>query len=551
MKKILRYIYIIMITVILNISIVNAEVSGITLKKSETTLGIGYTETLKYELPAGLNSSNIVWKTSNPKVATVQNGKVTAISEGTTTIYALLNGYTSTCTVTVSSNYVAVTGISINKSNLNILVGNTENLTSTIQPSNATNKDVIWKSTNPEVATIENGKVTAKKVGKTNIIVSSSGYSATCIVNVVDTVNLEGITLNKTSINIKELESETLKIIYNPSNATNTKVTWKSSNQNIVTVDNNGKITAVKPGSATITVISNDGGHVSTCKVTVEALTKNVTNITLDKKELNIVAGEKATLKVTVNPSYAENKNVKWESSDEKIVTVENGEILALKKGTAEIKVISEDGNKEAICVVNVSSPPITGISFKEKEKTVYIGSTEILSTINEPTNSELESAIWTSSNETVATVENGKIKTLSLGETIITVSNEDNTITASINIKVIDKPKEKLKIEIEGYNLNFAPEKTTYELEIGKEEKLNIIANTKKIVIKGNQKLKDGSVITITVNDEEKQTYIIHIKKKSNYTIYFIAAISFLLLINLIRILISSKKKKNQGRNF
>lgn len=547
MKKILKYINILIICIFVNITSAYAEINGITLKKSESILGVGYTENLKYDIPSGLNSSNIIWRSSNQKVATVNsNGKVTGIATGTTIITASLNGYTSTCTIVVSSNYIPVNGISLNKSNLNLTINSSEKLTSNVSPSNASNKDVTWRSSNNSVATVDsNGKITAKKIGTTIITVSSSGYTSTCTVNVVDTIELKEITINKTTLRLKEKNSETLKITFNPSNATNKKITWKSSNSNIATVDNNGTVKAIKPGSATITAVSNDGGYVATSKVTVEALSKKVTGVSLDKKEIQLVAGEEGTLKATINPSYAENKNIKWESSNEKVATVKDGVISAKRKGTTEIKVITEDGEKEAICKVTVTSPPIKSISFKEKEKTIYVGNTETLLTVNEPTNSEIDNPIWTSSDEKVVKVENGKITGLKVGESTITVSNKDKTIQATINIKVIKKPVEKLNITIDGYNLNFDPSIKNYKLKIGSENQLKINVNKEKYTVNGNQKLKDGSIITITVNEEEKVTYVINIKKKTNYTIYFIIVISLLLLLNLIRMLVKSKKKK------
>ena len=546
MKKRLKYICIILISLFIGIIPINAENNGITLHKSQTILGVGYSETLKYTLAENLNSSNIIWTSSNEKVATVKGGKVTAITEGTTIITASINEKKSTCKVTVSSSYVPVKGINLNKSNLNILIGTSETLIETITPSNASNKDVTWTSSNTDVAIVQNGKITAKKLGTAIITVSSFGYRATCKINVVDTVALSKITLNKANITIKEKSAETLSITYTPSNATNKKVTWKSSNTGVATVDSHGKVTGIKPGSATITAVSNDGGYATTCKVTVEAISKKVTGVNLDKKELTMIAGEKTKLNATISPNYAENKNITWSSSDEDIVTVKDGEITAISPGIAEIKVITEDENKEAICKVTVTTPPIKSITFSETEQTVYVGSETTLKTISEPTNSVLENPIWTSSNEEVATVENGIVKAHSLGETTITVSNKDKTITASIKIIVLNKPKEKLNITVEGYNLNFNPEIKNYTLKIGNENELKINTNVSKdkVTINGNQKLKNGSIITVTITDEEKTTYVINIKKKENYAIYFIAIISVLLLINLIRIIIKNKKK-------
>lgn len=546
MGKKVKYIYMVFICLFIFMFHVNADTNAIKLDKNQLTLGIGYYETLRYSLATGLNSSNIIWTSSNEKVATVQNGKVIAITEGSTIITATINGNKSTCRVNVSSNYVPVKGISLNKSNLDILLGTSEQLIQTVNPIDATNRDVIWTSSNEEVVTVENGNVVAKKLGFAIITASISGFKSTCRVNVVDVIPLKSISINKSNIVIKENSYENLIISYSPSNATNKKVTWKSSNPNIVTVDQQGNITGVNPGSATVTAISNDGGYVSMCNVTVEAISKNIIGIDLDKKELSIVSGKKEKLNVIINPSYAENKNITWISSNEEVATVENGEVNAISPGTTEIKAISEDGEKEAICKVTVTSPIVESLSFTNEEQTVYVNSRTKLNTILEPENSNIENLIWTSSNEEVATVENGIVNAISIGETTVSVFNEENTINASIKVIVVDEPEEELNITIEGYNLNFDPEIKNYTLKIGSEDKLKIDTNIseKKVTINGNKNLKDGSIITITVANKEKITYVINIKKKGNYTIYFIAIISFLLFINLIRLAIKGKKK-------
>lgn len=440
---------------------------------------------------------------------------------------------------------VNASGITLNKNQTTISKGYTETLTYVIS-DDSSSTDIIWTSTEPSVATVQNGKVTALNIGTTIITATLNGTRSTCKVTVVNTIPLSKITLNKTSLTIKEKSTATLSVTYSPSNASNKNVTWKSSNSNIVTVNSQGILTGVSAGTATITVVSADGGYVSSCKVTVEAISKNVTSVSLDKKELTITAGETTTLKATINPSYAQNKNITWSSSNENIATVKDGKISAISPGTTEIKVITEDGNKEAICKVTVKSPPIKSISFEESETTVYVGSTTTLNTISEPENSIIENPIWTSSNTEVATVENGEVTALFPGETTITISNQDNSINASIKLIVIDKPKEKLNITVEGYDLKFNPEVKIYNLKIGDESKITINTNIEpeKVTINGNQNLKDGSIITINITDEEKITYIINIEKKQSYTIYFIAVISLLLLLNLIRIIIKNKKK-------
>lgn len=549
MKKNLNKLYIILIYIVISIIPIKVDAAGILLKKNETLIGPGYTETLKYTIDEVLNSSNIVWTSSNEKVATVDTkGKVQALTPGYTIITASINGKSSTCKVTVNSNYIPVEKITLNKSSLSLVIGAKETLTKTIKPSNATNQDVSWYSSDSSVATVSsNGEIIAKKVGTTIITVSSATSQATCKVTVVDTVELTKITFNKTNLTIKEKKTEKLNITFNPSNATNKKVTWKSSNTNVATVNNQGLITAIKPGTATITAVSNDGGHVATCKVTVEAISKKVTSVTLNKKELNLTAGTEETLTATIKPDYAENKKVIWTSSNEKVATVENGIVKALSPGVTEIKVVSEDENKEAICKVTVTAPPVKEIKFSKEKQTIYIDNEITLKPVLTPENSVLEKEIWTSSDENIATVENGIVKAKNIGETTITVSTGDDKITASTTIIVIAKPKEKLEITIEGYELNFDPNVKNYKLKIENESELIINTNKSKskVTINGNQNLKKGSIITITVTDDEKVTYIIEIDKKQNYTIYFIAIISVLLLLNLIRLMIQNKKKK------
>lgn len=546
MRNLIKSFNLLIFVLLMVIVPVKVNATSITLNKSEMMLGVGVSEKLQYTLSDGLNSSNIVWTSSNQKVATVSGGKVTGITYGKTVITASINGTSASCIVTVSADYVSLNSISLNTSTMNVLVGDTETLNVSFNPSNASNKSVVWTSSNNSIASVSGGKVIGKKVGVAIVTASVSDKSVTCVINVVDKISLNNISISKSSLSMKEGESQKLSVNYYPSNATNKKVSFSSSNTKVVVVDNNGNVTAKGVGSAMITVVSNDGGHVDQCSVVVEAISKNVVSISLDKNELELKVGEEGTVKYVINPSYAENKNVTWESSNKKIATVKDGVITAVSPGEAEIKVITEDGNKEAICKVNVVALPIESISFKNEELTVFIGSETELEIISIPDGSVLENPIWTSSDEKVATVSDGVVLAKSFGSTSVSVSNEDGSISAEIVINVIEKPLDDLNIEVKNYKLDFSPDKKDYTLTIGNEDVLNIIVNRSdsKVSIKGNNNLKNGSIITVTIDDGEKTTYIINIKKKGNYTIIFIAIISGLLLLNLIRMLVKSKKK-------
>ena len=246
-------------------------VTGVTLNKSETTLVVGGEETLTATVaPDNATDKTVTWESSDPTVATVENGKITALKVGTTTITVKTTDGEFTATCTVTANPVAVTGVTLNKSETTLVVGGEETLTATVAPDNATDKTVTWESSDPTVATVENGKITALKVGTTTITVKTTDgeFTATCTVT-ANPVAVTGVTLNKSETTLVVGGEETLTATVAPDNATDKTVTWESSDPTVATVEN-GKITALKAGTTTITVKTADGEFTATCVVTVE-----------------------------------------------------------------------------------------------------------------------------------------------------------------------------------------------------------------------------------------------------------------------------------------
>ena len=253
-------------------------VKEITLSKSTLTLLEGGSETLIATIsPAEVENKSIKWTSSNEAVATVSSsGEVKAVALGTATITATtVNGNkTATCTVTVTATPSAITGVQLNKTALSLSVGEKETLTATVTPTNVTNKNVTWSSNNTPVATVSaNGEVTAVAAGTATIIVTTvdGGKTATCAVTVVEKiVPVEGVSLNKTALELTMGNSEVLTATIAPATATNKSLTWESDKPAVATVDIAGRVTAVAVGSATITVTA-DGGKTAKCVVTVPA----------------------------------------------------------------------------------------------------------------------------------------------------------------------------------------------------------------------------------------------------------------------------------------
>ena len=255
-----------------------------------------------------------------------------------------------------------VTKVELNKTSLTLGVGKSETLTATITPSNATNQNVTWSSDPNDIVTIvpstdtKTATITATGTGTTIIKATVDGKSAECTVtvNVAATVPVTSVSLDKTSLGLTEGDTETLTATVEPSDATNKNVTWSTSDASIATVTD-GVVTAVAPGTATITVTTEDGNKTATCAVTVTAATVPVTGVTLNKTSTSLYVGDTETLTATVAPDNATDKTVTWTSSNPSVATVENGVVTAVAPGTAVITVTTADGTKTATCTVTVS----------------------------------------------------------------------------------------------------------------------------------------------------------------------------------------------------
>ena len=175
-------------------------------------------------------------------------------------------------TLNIKSATVPVTGVTLNQAELSLYTGESKTLTATVQPDSATNKNVTWESSNKSVATVDaTGEVTAIGAGTATITVTTvdGNKTATCTVTVTAApVPVSGVSLNKDSTSLTVGDTETLTATITPDNATNKNVTWSSDTPSVASV-NNGVVTAVAPGTATITVTTADGGFTATCAVTV------------------------------------------------------------------------------------------------------------------------------------------------------------------------------------------------------------------------------------------------------------------------------------------
>lgn len=272
-------------------------------------------------------------------------------------------------------------------------------------------------------------------------------------------VSVTGVTLNKTSTSIQVGGTETLTATVSPKDAANKKVTWKSSNAAIASVDANGKVTGVKAGEATITVTTEDGGKTATCKVTVSDKEIKVTGVKLNKSETSLLVGGNETLTATVLPEDATNQNVTWKSDKPEIATVDaNGKVTAVKVGEATITVTTEDGGKTATCKVTVKPNLVSEITLAALA--IYVGESKAVTATVKPDDATNKELTWKSSDESIATVDaTGKVTGVKIGTTTITATARDGSgVSGSCTVTVLSHVK---KVTVTPANLTLGKNKS------------------------------------------------------------------------------------------
>ena len=327
------------------------EVTSITLSQSTANLKVGEVLTLTaIVVPDDATDKTVTWSTSDENIAAVDaNGVVTAISAGTATITAMAGDKVALCQVTVEN--IAVSGITLSQSAESLLKGEVLTLTATVVPADAFDKTVTWSTSDESIAAVDgNGVVTAVAEGTATITATAGGHSAACLITVEKGIGVSGITLQDRAFLVEgEVLSLTANIV--PNNATNKTVIWNSSDESIVNVDDNGVVTAVAEGRATITATA--GRHSAVCLITVEKGIA-VSGITLSQSSVFLTEDEYITLTATVAPDDATNKTVIWSSSNEGIASVsDDGVVSAHNVGT--VTITANAGGKKAVCVVTVT----------------------------------------------------------------------------------------------------------------------------------------------------------------------------------------------------
>ena len=222
--------------------------------------------------PENATEQVVTWSSSNPSTVKVENGKLTALQEGTATITAKCGNKTATCTVTVQKADITAESVTLDLSSMELAVGGTARLTATVKPDEATVKTVQWSSSDDSVATVAaDGTVTAVREGTATITAKCGEKSADCAVTVkaAAPVSPTSVTLDQNTLSLTVGGTAQLTATVAPENATDKTVSWSCDNSSVLEVSADGTVTAKAAGTATITVTTADGSLTATCTVTV------------------------------------------------------------------------------------------------------------------------------------------------------------------------------------------------------------------------------------------------------------------------------------------
>ncbi|MBQ8170521.1 MAG: Ig-like domain-containing protein [Oscillospiraceae bacterium] len=346
------------------------------------------------------------------------------------------------------------TDITLSETTLELKKGdNNALLTATVGPEDATDKTVTWSSSDSDVVSVNtDGTLTALNNGTATITATANGadpdgdpVSASCEITVTNPAQY--ISLDKTSLELKTGETYTFTVTPTPEDADEYELEWTiientpshDEGVDVISIDENGKVTALNRGSAAVRAAVKGNENVSIeCMIIV---TSPVTGITFEQETMELIKGDVAGIAFHVAPESANNKKITWSSDDTSVATVdESGNVTATGSGTATITATTEDGGFTATCKVTVTNP-IQMIDLTQRSLGIVEGETAELTVITTPTDCDPFEITWSTDDESVATVdENGVITAVAEGSCVIRATVTDEifiecvvTVTADV----------------------------------------------------------------------------------------------------------------------
>lgn len=385
---------------------------------SRLTLEANQTAPFSVEiLPADATDKSLTYASGNEKVATVdESGVIHALKAGSCKLTARSsNGKKVTLSLTVTQ---PVTEILPGKAEYTLDTGRTLTLKAALSPADATAKKLTYTSSDPEIAAVSSrGRVTGKKPGTATITLrAESGVTAACTVRVVRPVKSVRAASDRLILNAGEAQTPAFSVL--PQNATDQTLTFVSSDPSVLSVDPaTGEVTALKPGTATLTAHAVNG---KTAQVRFTVV-RPVQSVSLSGQALTLDRGSSLRLSAHVEPQDATDKRLTYATSDKKIATVSsNGTVSAKMAGEVTLTVTAKGGASASVRLT--VTQPVTRVSFGFNSKTIGKYETIALSPAVLPQSATDRSLVFSSSDPAVAAVnQKGELTGMNAGTAVIT----------------------------------------------------------------------------------------------------------------------------------
>lgn len=428
-----------------HVTVKGVPVESINLKYTEWSGHVGeYFYLTGTVSPPNASNRVLTVSSSNPEVATIDNDfKVTALSVGECFITITAtdgSDVSASCKVTVLPTLVE--SLSFEWEQKECIIGEYITNRAIISPDDATNPNLEWTSSNPEIAEVSTeGLIRGVSVGEAIITAATtdgSNLTASCSV-IVTPIVAESISIKPNNHDMIVGQTFEISVEILPLNTTDKSVLWESSNPEVVEVDENGTIIALNAGSSIITATSNSNPELhAECNINVFSVL--VESITLDCSEKRLYVGDTFEIHADVYPYNAADKSLSWISDNPEVASVdENGKVTAVSVGEAIISAKSVDGSDvSAECKVTVDPVSASAVTLNVADMTLLVGQSDKLTATVSPENVTDKTITWASDNETIATVdENGLVRALGVGSATITASTE-NGLTATCEVTVL-----------------------------------------------------------------------------------------------------------------
>lgn len=473
------------------------------LQPAKTELKAGETLQLVAEVsPEGATDKSVRWTSSDSEIATVDSkGVVTAIGVGEVEITATDSaGHTASVRITVvptPSDSVVIPAPTTKV----FKAGETIQLTATVYPATTTDKSVIWKSSDENIATVDaNGLVTAAGVGTVTITVITADGKTCDIVLTVEATLAESITLNRITASIKIGDSLRLAPQISPSTTTDKGVTWTSSDTSVAEVDAEGVVIAKALGNCDIIVTANDGSGVSaTCHVTVAETAAE--SISIDPRgSFTLRIGETKQFNATVLPTTSTDKSVTWMSETEGVTVDETGLVTAVSPVLNNRVTATNSAGQQDHVYITVQPNLVSSIEIDRSEVSLKVGESVQIEARVFPADATEKTLKWESADTRIATVDDkGNVTAVTEGVTVLTVSAIDGSgVSAQIKVSVV--PIETV-IELEKVTINYNGPTT---IHVGDKVKLVAVLTPENVTDKRVSWISQvPSVLTVDTNGE------------------------------------------------